>query len=570
MPQHTPFEKAMHTNFMELKRLFVLLAILFAALAAASSQPKHETRAVWLTTIGGLDWPHSYARTTPGIERQKAELRDILDKLQQANINTVLLQTRVRGTMIYPSAFEPWDGCMSGVPGKSPGYDPLQFAIDECHKRGMEIHAWIVAIPIGQWNAIGCRNLRRKHPRMVKRIGSEGFLNPESDATAGYIASLCGEIAKRYDIDGIHLDYIRYPETWQIRNNHDRCRQRITRIVRKIHDTVKSIKPYIKLSCSPVGKHDDLPRYSSHGWNAYERVCQDAQGWMAEGLMDMLFPMMYFRGDNFYPFALDWKQESHGRTVAPGLGIYFMSEREKNWPLSDITREMEVLRSNGMGQAMFRSKFFTDNVKGLYSFAKDQFYLYPALPDPMPCHNGTRPLPPSNLALKPVADNVSSLSWNSPYGNDTLGIRFNIYSSPEYPVNTNDASNLMAISLSSTSINVPASTYRHYAITAIDRYGMESEALQENAPDNAGCGSSMFEKLIRCDGSVLQLPAKSNVLDARFIVVESLAGTVVSTHPFSSTSIDIRQQPDGIYVLRSLGRKGVTHRLGHFAIRRSF
>lgn len=99
--------------------------------------PKYEVRAVWLTTIGGIDWPHSYSNgSQAAVSKQKQELRDILDKLQKANINTILIQTRVRGTTIYPSDIEPWDGCLSGKPCTSPGYDALQFAIDECHKRG--------------------------------------------------------------------------------------------------------------------------------------------------------------------------------------------------------------------------------------------------------------------------------------------------------------------------------------------------------------------------------------------------------------------------------------------------
>ena len=122
-----------------------------------AQSPKHEVRAVWLTTIGGIDWPHSYAQA-----QQKQELIRILDQLQQANINTILVQTRVRATTIFPSGMEPWDGCLSGKPGMSPGYDALQFCIDECHKRGMECHAWIVTIPVGKWNTYGCRQLRQK------------------------------------------------------------------------------------------------------------------------------------------------------------------------------------------------------------------------------------------------------------------------------------------------------------------------------------------------------------------------------------------------------------------------
>ena len=83
--------------------------------------PKYEVRAVWLTTMGGLDWPHSYSQSVRSMEKQQEELKNILDQLKKANINTVIIQTRIRGTVIYPSRYEPWDGCLSGFPGKSPG-----------------------------------------------------------------------------------------------------------------------------------------------------------------------------------------------------------------------------------------------------------------------------------------------------------------------------------------------------------------------------------------------------------------------------------------------------------------
>ena len=119
--------------------------------------------------------------------------------------------------MIYPSRYEPWDGCLSGFPGKSPGYDALEFAIDECHKRGMELHAWVVTIPVGKWNSLGCKRLRQKFPGLIRNITDEGYMNPEMPETAEYLATLCKEITEKYDIDGINLDYIRYPETWKIK-----------------------------------------------------------------------------------------------------------------------------------------------------------------------------------------------------------------------------------------------------------------------------------------------------------------------------------------------------------------
>lgn len=549
-----------------IRRITFLLTILTAALTLAA-QPKYEVRAVWLTTIGGIDWPHSYASSNYSIERQKDELRNILDRLQRANINTVLLQTRIRATTIYPSEYEPWDGCLSGKPGKSPGYDALKFAIDECHRRGMELHAWVVAIPVGKWNATGCARLRKRHPGLVKKIGAEGYMDPEKPQTAEYLADLCAEITGNYDVDGIHLDYIRYHETWPMKVSRRQGRANITNIVRAISHRVKSIKPWVKMSCSPIGKYKDLSRFSSYGWNAYERVCQDAQAWLRDGLMDALFPMMYFRGNQFYPFALDWSEQSYGRIVAPGLGIYFMSPGEKDWPLSDITREMLTLRHYGMGHAYFRSKFFTDNVKGIYDFAKETFNRHPALIPPMTWESTTIPATPSALSRKKHSRDVEMLSWR-PVDKDTTKIMYNVYCSREYPVNTDDACNLMMARLQKTSIIIPRDPSRYYAVTAFDRYGNESKPLQEKHVQNTAPATKLPDGLIKCDGKTLRLPEKSNVLDASFITIETLQGHIVATRPYKGSTTDVSRLPEGMYVLRSLGRKGVSHRLGHFIIRR--
>ena len=142
-----------------MKNFAILIIAILSSLSLWAQSPKHEVRAVWLTTIGGVDWPHSHYS-----QSQKEELRKTLDLLKEAGINTVLLQTRIRATTIFPSSMEPWDGCITGEPGYAPSYDPLKFAIDECHIRGMELHAWVVTIPIGKWNKYGCTKLRAKYP----------------------------------------------------------------------------------------------------------------------------------------------------------------------------------------------------------------------------------------------------------------------------------------------------------------------------------------------------------------------------------------------------------------------
>ncbi|WP_337386841.1 glycoside hydrolase family 10 protein [Prevotella sp.] len=553
-----------------MRYIYTLVIILLASLCAVA-QPKHEVRAVWLTTIGGIDWPHSYAQSARSIERQKDELRHILDQLQQVGINTVLLQTRVRGTMIYPSDYEPWDGCLSGFPGKNPGYDALKFAIDECHKRGMELHAWMVTIPLGKWDALGCRQLRKKMPRNIIKIKADGYLNPESQQTADYLAGLCAEVTKRYDIDGIHLDYIRYPEDMPKLKTLDRqCgRNNITRIVSAISRRVKSLKPWVKMSCSPIGKYDNTTRYWSHGWNANTTVCQDAVAWLRDGLMDELFPMMYFRDNHFFPFALDWKEQSHGRIVVPGLGIYFMSPRERDWPLSDITRELEVLRHIGLGHAYFRSKFFTDDTKGIYTYAKNNFCRYPSLVPPMTWASRHKPEMPYGLSLSNVANNVAQLSWHHAE-KDTTMMMFNIYASKKYPVDTEDARNLVAIRRQGRQLLVPNDGCTYYAVTATDRYGNESRALQEDAPYGEAetqCGST---RLLRCDGKKVEVPNKAHIADTEYLLVESLQGIAVATLPYngSAETINISTLKNGMYQMRSLNRKGMSHRLGMFIIKR--
>ena len=563
-----------------MQRLYTILVLLSLFLSMRGQSivfnaqvPKYEVRAVWLTTIGGIDWPHSYAQSARSAERQKRELCDILDRLQQAHINTVLLQTRVRGTMIYPSQYEPWDGCLSGFPGKHPGYDALQFAIDECHKRGMELHAWVVTIPVGKWNALGSKNLRSKYPGLVRKIGADGYMNPEDGRTGDYLAKLCAEMTHYYNIDGIHLDYIRYPETWNIRVSRDRGRGYITSIVRKIRDAVKSEKPWVKMSCSPIGKFDDLSRYWSHGWNAYTKVCQDAQGWLKEGLMDELFPMMYFRNEQFFPFAIDWAEQSDGKIVAPGLGIYFLDPKEGKWSIGDVTSEMYHLRNIGLGYAFFRNKFFLDNQKGIYDFATKEFNLYPSLVPPMTWQSQKTPQSPSAFRVDEV-DGKVQLSWdNSASYEDgsqvtTPYIYNNVYASRTYPVDVSDARNLVKARMVGTSLELEGENGGkplYFAVTSMDGYGNESREVQSFAPES-GVETEQWgkAKMLKCDGMKLELPKEAKKMDVSYVLLETLQEQVVMSLKYLDNSLDVSGLDDGVYVAKSMNKRGVCHTLGTF------
>lgn len=538
---------------------------------AVNPNPKYEVRAVWLTTIGGIDWPHSYAQSERSAEKQKEELRAILDRLQKANINTVLLQTRIRATTIYPSQYEPWDGCLSGFPGKSPGYDALQFAIDECHKRGMEVHAWVVTIPVGKWNSYGCRQLRKRFPRLIKRIDQDGYMDPEATQTGCYLAEMCREIVQRYDVDGIHLDYIRYPETWKFRISKDQARGNITRIVEKIHQAVKKEKPWVKMSCSPIGKFDDLSRYWSHGWNAYTKVAQDAQAWLKDGLMDELFPMMYFRGDQFFPFAIDWKEHSYGKIIAPGLGIYFLDPKEGKWNISDITSELYHLRNIGEGHAFFRNKFLLDNHQGVYDFVTSHFNRYPALVPPMTWESNKRPQQPVTLCIE-ENEGTTTLRWdNSLQYEDGTAIKTpsiynNVYASKEYPVDVHDARNLILTRTTRRQLTTrTGNTPTYYAVTTTDGFGNESRAKQLNQTAVVKT-TTRYGKACRLTttGESIILPSSIHETDCQYIIVKNMQEQAVYITKPQNREINIKKIKDGIYTLNCVNYKNIEHTLGTF------
>lgn len=538
---------------------------------AVNPNPKYEVRAVWLTTIGGIDWPHSYAQSERSAEKQKEELRAILDRLQKANINTILLQTRIRATTIYPSQYEPWDGCLSGFPGKSPGYDALQFAIDECHKRGMEVHAWVVTIPVGKWNSYGCRQLRKRFPRLIKRIDQDGYMDPEATQTGCYLAEMCREIVQRYDVDGIHLDYIRYPETWKFRIGKDQARGNITRIVEKIHQAVKKEKPWVKMSCSPIGKFDDLSRYWSHGWNAYTKVAQDAQAWLKDGLMDELFPMMYFRGDQFFPFAIDWKEHSYGKIIAPGLGIYFLDPKEGKWNISDITSELYHLRNIGEGHAFFRNKFLLDNHQGVYDFVTAHFNRYPALVPPMTWESNKRPQQPVTLRIE-ENEGTTTLRWdNSLQYEDGTAIKTpsiynNVYASKEYPVDVHDARNLILTRTTRRQLTTrTGNTPTYYAVTTTDGFGNESRAKQLNQTAVVKT-TTRYGKACRLTttGESIILPSSIHETDCQYIIVKNMQEQAVYITKPQNREINIKKIKDGIYTLNCMNYKNIEHTLGTF------
>ena len=547
-----------------MKRVTSVIFIIFCLFKALSSAaqgvvpPKYEYRAVWLTTIENLDWPHKPAADVAGTEQQKAQLVEILDSLKALHINTVLLQTRVRGDVIYPSAIEPFASLLTGTSGKEPLYDPLAFAIEECHKRGMQLHAWLVTLPVGKDDYVrrqGKNALPRRRRDLCTHFKGQWYMEPGNPETAGYIVSLVEEIVKNYDIDGIHLDYVRYPDRTNgypdaaLYRKHGKGlslaawrRANITDIARKVYSSVKSLKPWVRVSCAPLGKYSDLTRYSSLGWNAYDAVYQDAQAWMREGIMDALFPMLYFNGNNFYPFVLDWQENSFGRHIVPGIGVYRLLPEYGGWRPVEIERQLHTSRSAGTaGSIMFRTGHLLDSKSGARA-VYESANRTPAFVPPMWWGGGGVPSAPL-LKGSLRSDSTFAISWFG--GGSREGepaVRYNVYGSLGDRVDVGNINNLLASGLTDCSFVWHCRSFKALtlAVTAVDAYGRESEPL------SVGSGSSeLLEELL------LPLPQSWGT---RLEIVD-IYGRRVRQSRYSRV-VNVGSLPAGRYLLNMYDRHG--------------
>ncbi|NDV80036.1 glycoside hydrolase family 10 protein [Dysgonomonas sp. 511] len=469
-------------------KFFYLFVLLFytISLSLFSQVPATEVRAVWLTTNWGLDWPAE----KKGVAEQKRELQRLLDEIQKDNFNVVLFQARAHGRVLYKSKIEQ----ASPFYNSSENFDPLAFAVAECHKRGLECHAWLVTYPMEKATVrYTGKGKRRKavvvkdKPDHYKEIGGRWYLDPGRPETRKHLMGIVKEIVSKYDVDGIHFDYIRYPSNTMKfpdedsykrygkgTNLHDWRRQNITQLVSDIYDEVKSLKKWVQVSSSPLGRYKPLPGAAQNdGWTAYGTVFQDAGGWMKLGKHDLLFPMMYHRGRYFYPYLDDWMANSNGRIVVPGLGVYQMDEL--NWSLSDIVDQMKYTRAKKVsGQSYFRTRNILGNLKGIRDSIRT-FYPTPSKLPPLTWLDNEAPNSPVDLQVYKDKRGNLNITWEAP--DNTEGFTYNVYASATEDFDKEDPNFILATGIRSNSYSFPVSTGDfgfYYFVTASDRFHNES------------------------------------------------------------------------------------------------
>ena len=335
---------------------FILLCFLSITTLFAQS-PKREMRATWLATVWQIDWPASVVVTTGNtaqIDAQKNKMIQILDSLVSANMNAVCFQVRSRCDAMYNSAYEPWSTDLVAARGQNPGYDPLQFVIDEGHKRGIEVHAWLnpyrYETALNQWTG-QAGDYRTAHPEWILSYASGTcILDPGNPAVVKRIKQVVGDIIQKYDVDGILFDdyFYAYGGTSATLDSYsqglykpanmnldDWRRANVNKMVAEVYDTIQTTKPYVKFGLSPFGIWTTDQAVAAKegltlppgitGGNMYAEIYCDPIAWLKQGTVDYVSPQLYWGtgGSQDYGTLCPWWS-----ILANQFGKHFYSSQD--------------------------------------------------------------------------------------------------------------------------------------------------------------------------------------------------------------------------------------------------
>jgi uncharacterized lipoprotein YddW (UPF0748 family) len=503
----------------QLVLIFVMFLLNVVAMAqtTASFPPKEEFRAAWIATVFQLDWPKNYSTAA-----QQQSLITMLDNAKANGLNAVLFQIRTECDAFYNSPFEPWSFYLTGQQGKAPDpyWDPLEFAIEEAHKRGLELHAWFNpyrAESITGQHTLDANHIVRKQPEWFlefPRSPTQDFkmLNPGIPEVREYVTKIVMDVVRRYDIDGVQFDdyFYPYPVSGRlpsgIRTTDDGAhfaadprgimdigtwrRDNVNIFVKMVHDSIKSVKPWVNYGISPFGIWRNGVPAGIIGLDAWRDIYADAPAWTAGRYVDYLAPQLYwnFGGNQDYAkLAPWWGTRANGRHIYIGQAIY------RDFPARDIGRQVRLNRelSAVQGSIFFRIEMLQSNFLSYRDTLRTYYYTKPAL---NPARHWSRP-PNSEPGVPAIVQVQPSLTgpviswyepqWQSyPNGTQLPNKQYAVYRYKDGDsFNINNSEHLLAL--------VPASkegfkqlSYNdrtgvqgvkyNYVVTTVDRTGTES------------------------------------------------------------------------------------------------
>ena len=381
-----------------------------------------EMRGLWVATVANIDWP---SRSTLTADQQRSELVSILDRAAAAGFNAIIFHVRPAGDAVYRSSIEPWGAMLTGTQGNDPGYDPLAFAVEQAHARGLQLHAWINPFRAGNTAdsaRLAATHLFRTRRDLIRIYGSQLWVDPGEPDVQDHVIRVVTDIVRRYDIDGIHADdyFYPYPETDAANRTivfpdaatyartgggltiDDWRRANVDRFVERLYREVHAIAPTLPVGISPFGIWRPGSPVGVSGLDAYAAIYADSRKWLRQGWVDYLAPQLYWSiaaPQQSFPSLLDWwlAENVRGRHVWPGLAAYRVSDGSSSaFSTSEIPAQVSLTRARpaGSGELLYNATWTLTRNGGAVASSLANLYKTRAVPPAYPWLDASAPAAP--------------------------------------------------------------------------------------------------------------------------------------------------------------------------------
>lgn len=498
---------------MNLRKLILLLALFLATGVGAQIQqqspyPKREFRGAWIQAVNGQ------FRGIP-TEKLKQTLIDQLNSLQGAGINAIIFQVRPEADALYASQLEPWSRFLTGVQGQAPSpyWDPMQFMIDECHKRGMEFHAWInpYRVKTSLKSELSPNHLYNIHPEWFVTYNNQLFFDPALPESRRHICMVVADIVSRYDVDAIHMDDYFYPYPAKgmdfpddasfarygggFTNRADWRRSNVNILIQKIHETIRGLKPWVKFGISPFGiyrneKNDPLGS-KTNGLQNYDDLYADVLLWARNGWVDYNIPQIYWQighpAANYETLVKWWAKNTENRPLFIGQSVMntIQNADPKNPSMNQLPRKMALERAYQTigGSCQWPASAVVENAGKYRDALVQEYHKYPAL---VPVFDFMDDKAPGKVrkVKKVWTEDGYMLFWTPPKAKDEMdrAVQYVVYRfGDKEKVNIDDASHIVAVTRNNF-YKLPykdgKNKYR-YVVTALDRLHNESKSVSK-------------------------------------------------------------------------------------------
>ena len=486
---------------------FVLLSACLP-LHAQAIYPKREFRGAWIQTVNG-----QFCGLPSGTV--KAALTGQLDALQAAGMNAIMFQVRPEADALYDSAYEPWSRFLTGVQGVAPEpyWDPLEFMVEECHRRNMELHAWInpYRAKTNITHELASTHIYNMYPERFVVYDNKLFFDPAFTENRIHICKVITDIVNRYDVDGIHMDDYFYPYPadgtdypddgsfavygGDFTDRGDWRRNNVNLLIREIHETVRALKPWVKFGVSPFGVYrnqsNDPSGSDTKALQNYDDLYADVLLWVREGWIDYNIPQIYWHVGHplaDYRKLVDWwacNAENRPLFIGQSVPNTIMNADPENMNINQLPRKMSIQRSYRTigGSCQWPAGSVVNN-EGCYRDAlMQEYHKYPALQPVFEFMDNEAPGRVGRLK-KAWTEDGYMLFWEAPEVKDEMNraTHYVIYRfGHKEEVNLDDPSRIVSITRN-TYYKLPytdGKTKCRYVVTALDRLQNESRPVSK-------------------------------------------------------------------------------------------